>query len=252
MLTDAGFHTPWFRSVEALGWDWIGRHRGRIMIRIDRPHAAWCSVSTYYDKAPIKSESLGICDITRSRPTSCYLVRTRRRPKVRHQTRRDRRRAGRKRWPRDIESPGCWLRPAGWRTKARPRLRDFTGCACRSRPRFVISSPINMAARSRTHRPGRRSARNAAADPHAGYPRGLVGRAGDAIRARNALSDIATQSRMGDFAPNGATSAGCQKTTVARPSSLFPLLFNIGLICGEPSGAVLIPVQYPEPVSRHP
>ena len=154
MLTDAGFHTPRFRSVEALGWDWIGRHRGRIMIRIDRPHAAWCSVSTYYDKAPIKSESLGICDITRSRPTSCYLVRTRRRPKVRHQTRRDRRRAGRKRWPRDIESPGCWLRPAGWRTKARPRLRDFTGCACRSRPRFVISSPINMAARSRTHRPG--------------------------------------------------------------------------------------------------
>ena len=94
VLTDAGFHTPWFRSVEALGWDWIGRLRGRVMIRGDRPHAAWRPVSAYYDNAPAKPESLGICDITRSRPTSCYLVRTRRRPQGRHQTRRDRRRAG--------------------------------------------------------------------------------------------------------------------------------------------------------------
>ncbi|WP_370456334.1 IS4 family transposase [Salinisphaera sp. Q1T1-3] len=82
VLTDAGFHTPWFRSVEALGWDWIGRLRGRVMIRSDRPHAAWRPVSAYYDNAAVKPESLGVCDITRSRPTSCYLVRTRRRPRA--------------------------------------------------------------------------------------------------------------------------------------------------------------------------
>ncbi|KEZ77608.1 transposase family protein, partial [Salinisphaera hydrothermalis C41B8] len=94
VLTDAGFHTPWFRSVEALGWDWIGRLRGRVMIRDGRWYAAWRPVSAYYDNAPAKPESLGICDITRSRPTSCYLVRTRRQPRGRHQTRRDRQRAG--------------------------------------------------------------------------------------------------------------------------------------------------------------
>lgn len=29
LITDAGFKTPWFRDVEELGWDWIGRVRGK-------------------------------------------------------------------------------------------------------------------------------------------------------------------------------------------------------------------------------
>ena len=27
IVTDAGFRTPWFQQVEALGWDWVGRIR---------------------------------------------------------------------------------------------------------------------------------------------------------------------------------------------------------------------------------
>ena len=30
VVTDAGFRRPWFRDVEALGWDWVGRIRNRI------------------------------------------------------------------------------------------------------------------------------------------------------------------------------------------------------------------------------
>src|ERR1043165_5868615 len=30
VVTDAGFRGPWFRDVEALGWDWLGRIRNKI------------------------------------------------------------------------------------------------------------------------------------------------------------------------------------------------------------------------------
>ena len=33
IITDAGFRGPWFRAVEALGWDWIGRVRNEIKYR---------------------------------------------------------------------------------------------------------------------------------------------------------------------------------------------------------------------------
>jgi hypothetical protein len=29
LVTDAGFRTPGFKQVEALGWDWVGRIRKR-------------------------------------------------------------------------------------------------------------------------------------------------------------------------------------------------------------------------------
>ena len=30
IVTDAGFRGPWFRQVEALGWDWVGRVRNKV------------------------------------------------------------------------------------------------------------------------------------------------------------------------------------------------------------------------------
>ena len=32
IITDAGFHNPWRRAVLALGWDYIARIRGRVML----------------------------------------------------------------------------------------------------------------------------------------------------------------------------------------------------------------------------
>ncbi len=32
IVSDAGFKNPWFRAVESLGWDWIGRIRGTVQV----------------------------------------------------------------------------------------------------------------------------------------------------------------------------------------------------------------------------
>ncbi len=34
LVTDAGFRTPWFKQVEALGWDWVGRIRNRHEVQL--------------------------------------------------------------------------------------------------------------------------------------------------------------------------------------------------------------------------
>lgn len=34
LVTDAGFRTPWFRAVSALGWHWVGRLRGATRIKL--------------------------------------------------------------------------------------------------------------------------------------------------------------------------------------------------------------------------
>jgi hypothetical protein len=35
IVTDAGFHTPWFKQVKALGWDYVGRIRNAYKYSID-------------------------------------------------------------------------------------------------------------------------------------------------------------------------------------------------------------------------
>lgn len=41
LVTDAGFRTPWFMAVNAMGWHWVGRLRGRTLCKsqalADRP-----------------------------------------------------------------------------------------------------------------------------------------------------------------------------------------------------------------------
>ena len=42
VITDAGFRSPWFRAVEALGWHWVGRSRNRDLVRRHGlPAAQW-------------------------------------------------------------------------------------------------------------------------------------------------------------------------------------------------------------------
>ena len=50
IVTDAGFRGPWFRDVEALGWDWVGRIRNRT--KYLRPETArWCFIRSLYRQA---------------------------------------------------------------------------------------------------------------------------------------------------------------------------------------------------------
>lgn len=50
LVTDAGFRGPWFRSVEALGWDWVGRIRNKIKY-LNEDTGRWCFTDSLYKVA---------------------------------------------------------------------------------------------------------------------------------------------------------------------------------------------------------
>ena len=58
VVTDAGFRGPWFRDVEALGWDWVGRIRNRI--KYLRPETErWCYIHSLYRQATARVRHIG-------------------------------------------------------------------------------------------------------------------------------------------------------------------------------------------------
>ncbi|MDR7194872.1 hypothetical protein J2W68_003626 [Luteimonas terrae] len=77
LVTDAGFRTPWFRAVSAIGWHWLGRLRGRTQVK---PQDAPDSIDQWVD-----SRRLHVLGSTtpyelprmlsnRSHPIECRLV----------------------------------------------------------------------------------------------------------------------------------------------------------------------------------
>lgn len=90
IVTDAGFRTPWFRSVEALGWHWIGRVRNTTLVR--RAYGAdaatvWVGCKTLYSVATAVARDLGLFAMVRNHPLSCRLVVQRKSPRGRkHRT----------------------------------------------------------------------------------------------------------------------------------------------------------------------
>lgn len=72
LVTDAGFRTTWFQQVDALGWCWVGRIRGRDYVRyVDTP--AWVSCKQVFAQATQHPKTLGLAHIVRSNPTLCTL-----------------------------------------------------------------------------------------------------------------------------------------------------------------------------------
>ena len=73
IMTDAGFRTPWFQQVAALGWDWVGRVRNRHKMR-------WCSGGRWFDAKRCYQQASGVARylgqavLTRSNPLVCQLV----------------------------------------------------------------------------------------------------------------------------------------------------------------------------------
>lgn len=73
VVTDAGFHVPWFNKVRSMGWHFLGRlsrtisvHRaGRQWVRADE---LWCKARTG------KPVDLGTCTVSKGRPLSARLV----------------------------------------------------------------------------------------------------------------------------------------------------------------------------------
>jgi hypothetical protein len=57
IVTDAGFRGPWFKAVEAQGWDWVGRILGNIKYRQDT--GRWQSTQALYTRATTRVRHLG-------------------------------------------------------------------------------------------------------------------------------------------------------------------------------------------------
>jgi len=77
LVTDAGFRGPWFKAVEALGWDWVGRILGNIKyFREDT--GRWQSTKALYAQATARVRHLGEVQLSRQcrYRFRLYLVRT--------------------------------------------------------------------------------------------------------------------------------------------------------------------------------
>lgn len=73
IITDAGFRCPWFRAVEALGFDWIGRIRNNNYYRI-QGEAHWHSIYDLYEKAKKKAQYCGEVSLTKTHALICSMV----------------------------------------------------------------------------------------------------------------------------------------------------------------------------------
>ncbi len=58
IVTDAGFRGPWFKAVEARGWDWVGRIRNKIKY-YDTSSGCWRYTDTLYKQATARVQHIG-------------------------------------------------------------------------------------------------------------------------------------------------------------------------------------------------
>ena len=80
IIADAGFKVPFHREVEALGWRWVGRVRGRDFVRLK---SRWSSCKTLFGRATATPTALGEGDWVRSNPLRAVFALVRRVPKGR-------------------------------------------------------------------------------------------------------------------------------------------------------------------------
>lgn len=73
VVTDAGFRSPWFREVQRLGWDWVGRIRNRDKCQLG-PDEPWISCRALYCRATRVPKYLGEALLTVRNALRCRLV----------------------------------------------------------------------------------------------------------------------------------------------------------------------------------
>jgi len=73
LITDAGFRTPWFKLVEELDWDWIGRIRNRHALRW-KQGGPWFDAKKCYKKATNQPKFLGEGVLTKRHQHPCQFV----------------------------------------------------------------------------------------------------------------------------------------------------------------------------------
>ncbi|MEN8171110.1 MAG: IS4 family transposase [Pseudomonadota bacterium] len=83
VVTDGGFKVPWFKLILSLGWDYVGRIRGRTMFR-ENKLSDWDYIKNLYPKATTRAKYIGCKAMTRSNPLNCHMVLYKGKPKGRH------------------------------------------------------------------------------------------------------------------------------------------------------------------------
>ena len=73
LVTDAGFRTTWFKLVESMNWDWVGRVRNRHDMRWTRG-GPWFDAKKCYNKATSQPAYLGEGILTRRHEFRCQFV----------------------------------------------------------------------------------------------------------------------------------------------------------------------------------
>lgn len=77
LIADAGFRSPWFREVSALGWDWVGRLRGTTRVKpveAQDEQDQWVPCRALQPLACEHPRMLPPMHINRSRPLECCLA----------------------------------------------------------------------------------------------------------------------------------------------------------------------------------
>ena len=82
LVTDAGFRGTWFRLVEGMGWDWVGRIRNRTRVQREGS-TSWQPCKALYTKATTRPTTVGPVQLVQSNPLRCVLHVVRQRPKGR-------------------------------------------------------------------------------------------------------------------------------------------------------------------------
>lgn len=77
LVTDAGFRAPWFRAVEARGWQWLGRLRNTTYLKsaeVPNEPSQWVSCKAMYELARQTPRDFGLMEIVRSAPLTARVV----------------------------------------------------------------------------------------------------------------------------------------------------------------------------------
>jgi hypothetical protein len=72
VVTDAGFKTPWFRQIAALGWDFLGRTRHPNFYTLN-DGKTWQSIARFYRQAKPKPKARSGA-INRTNPLDCRFI----------------------------------------------------------------------------------------------------------------------------------------------------------------------------------
>lgn len=71
IVTDSGFKNPWFRMVQLLGWDFVGRVGSYIMVS-PQGEDAWERTETLFLTATGQARYQGYIDLARTNPLACH------------------------------------------------------------------------------------------------------------------------------------------------------------------------------------